>query len=161
MQPVKSEATLAWENYYAEKRAGKVQTDTDGIRGYYHDSAGDLVMGPPILTSSEVIVTDQTTGGQKGQKLERFDLIPSEFETALARHYGKGAAKYADRNWERGYSWSLSVGALRRHLALWLEGEDYDPENGSSHLIAVAWHAIALFIFHRRGLGTDDIRRHQ
>lgn len=108
---------------------------------------------------SEKMTVDPQTGGQKAIKLERFDLIPSEFESALARHYGKGAEKYADRNWERGYRWSLSVGALRRHLALWLEGESIDAETGSNHLIAVAWHAIALFIFELRGLGTDDIRR--
>lgn len=107
---------------------------------------------------AEVIITDPTTGGMKGQKEERFDLIPNEFEKALARHYGVGCRKYADRNWEKGYRWSLSVGALRRHLAAWLGGESVDPETGSNHLIAVAWHAIALFIFELRGLGTDDVR---
>jgi hypothetical protein len=109
--------------------------------------------------SEEIRIVDPTTGGEKGQKLERFDLIPVEFERALAVHYGVGARKYEDRNWERGYRWSLSVGALRRHLASWLDGEYTDPETGSNHLIAVAWHAIALFIFQTRGLGTDDITK--
>lgn len=109
----------------------------------------------------EIRVVDPTTGGEKGQKLERYDLIPVEFERALATHYGLGARKYAERNWERGYKWSLSVGALRRHLAAWLDGEDDDPETGSNHLIAVAWHAVALFIFQLRRLGTDDIRLNQ
>lgn len=113
------------------------------------------------MNSDEVIVVDPTTGGKKGQKLERFDLIPNEFERALARHYGVGTVKYDDRNWEKGYRWSLSVGALRRHLAAWLDGESVDAETGSNHLIAVAWHAIALFIFELRGLGTDDVRRVQ
>ena len=108
---------------------------------------------------TEVRVKDPITGGEKGQKLERFDLIPNEFEKALATHYGIGSQKYEDRNWEKGYRWSLSVGALRRHLAAWLSGESVDPETGSNHLIAVAWHAIALFIFELRGLGTDDVRR--
>lgn len=116
------------------------------------------VSGAVGTNASEVIVTDPLTGGKKGQKLQRFDLIPNEFETALATHYGLGARKYEDRNWERGYKWSLSVGALRRHLAAWLSGERLDPETGSHHLIAVAWHACALFIFELRGLGTDDIR---
>lgn len=107
----------------------------------------------------EVIITDPSTGGKKGQKIERFDLIPNEFEVALARHYGVGSQKYDDRNWEKGYRWSLSVGALRRHLSAWLGGESIDPETGSNHLIAVAWHAIALFVFELRGLGTDDVRR--
>ena len=99
---------------------------------------------------------DPVTGGEKGSKLARFDLIPPEFEIALAEHYGLGARKYADRNWERGYRWGLSYAALRRHLAAWACGESIDPESGSHHLVAVAWHAITLYIFERRGLGTDD-----
>lgn len=107
---------------------------------------------------AETIITDPKTGGQKGQKLARFSLIPSEFLWALAEHYGIGASKYEDRNWERGYNWSLGVDALQRHLHQWVIGEDKDSETGSNHLIAVAWHACALFIFQLRGLGTDDVR---
>ena len=40
--------------------------------------------------------------------------------------------KYADRNWEKGYAWGLSVAALRRHLAEWLKGESIDPETGAA-----------------------------
>ena len=109
----------------------------------------------------ETRVVDAATGGEKGQKLARFSLIPFEMLWELARHYGRGAKKYADRNWERGYKWSLSYDALNRHLNQWCQGEDDDPETGTSHLIAVIWHATALFIFHRRGLGTDDLRLEQ
>jgi Domain of unknown function (DUF5664) len=62
----------------------------------------------------------------------------------LAEHYGKGSEKYEDRNWERGYDYSLSYAALCRHLFSWWGGEDIDPETGTNHLIAVAWHAFAL-----------------
>lgn len=111
------------------------------------------------LQKKELCITDPTTGGQKGQKLQRYDLIPVEFEEALAEVFGRGALKYADRNWEKGYRWSLSVGALRRHLAEFLKGHNLDEETGAHHLAQVAWHACALFIFEQRGLGTDDIRR--
>lgn len=105
----------------------------------------------------EVRVVDPTTGGEKGSKLARFSLIPPEFLWALAEHYGKGARKYADRNWERGYNWSLSVDALERHLTQWKQGEIYDPETGTHHLICVAWHACALFCYSIFGKGTNDI----
>lgn len=108
--------------------------------------------------SAEQRVVDAHTGGEKGQKLARFSLIPREFLWALAEHYGRGACKYEDRNWERGYKWSLSVDALDRHLTAWLLGEDDDQETGSSHLVAVAWHAIALWWWHRHGRGTNDVR---
>lgn len=109
------------------------------------------------MSGEEVRVVDPKTGGEKGSKLARFSLIPPEFVWALAEHYGKGAKKYEDRNWERGYKWSLSIDALERHLAQWKQGETHDAETGTHHLIAVAWHACALFIFSLRGLGTDDV----
>lgn len=108
--------------------------------------------------TNEFRVVDPNTGGEKGSKLARFSLIPRDFLWVLAEHYGRGARKYDDRNWERGYRWSLSVDALDRHLSQWLLGENDDPETGSSHLVAVAWHAIALWWWHKRGLGTNDVR---
>lgn len=107
---------------------------------------------------TEIRVTDPQTGGQKGSKLQRYDLIPPEFLYGLATHYGKGAQKYDDRNWERGYKWGLSYAALMRHLEAWRMGETEDPETGSNHLIAAAWHCAALLVFQTRGLGTDDLR---
>jgi Domain of unknown function (DUF5664) len=106
--------------------------------------------------TGEVRVTDPKTGAQKGSKLARFSLIPSDFLWALAEHYGKGEKKYAARNWEKGYLWSLSMDALDRHWTAWKAGQDIDEETGSNHLIAVAWHACALYVFQRRGLGTDN-----
>lgn len=105
--------------------------------------------------SDEVISTNEKTGGQKGVKLARFDLIPAFPLIALAEHYGKGSRKYADRNWEKGYEWGKSFAALQRHAWLFWQGEDYDlhkpdcpkdcsEHTGSAHLTAVAWHAFAL-----------------
>lgn len=113
------------------------------------------------VKATEVKIIDPITGASKGQKIDRYDLIPPEFEDALATHYGQGAKKYADRNWEKGYKWSLSYRALRSHLNLWLRGESRDQETGTNHLICVVWHAICLFTFELRGLGTDDIRRNR
>jgi hypothetical protein len=103
----------------------------------------------------EIIVTDPKTGGQKGQKLARFDLVPGEPLWELAEVYGRGAKKYADDNWRKGYSWKLSFGALNRHLWSWWHGEKRD-EMGNHHLTQVAWHAFTLFWFEMFGKGTDD-----
>ena len=46
-----------------------------------------------------------TTGGEKGTKLARYDLLPVGPLRQVAEHYGKGASKYADHNWRRGYEW--------------------------------------------------------
>lgn len=110
------------------------------------------------LGSGEVRTVDPTTGGEKGAKLARFSLIPADFLWALAEHYGVGSRKYADRNWEKGYRWSLSLDAHSRHLNQWMLGETHDIETGSHHLVAAAWHLIALWWYDRHKKGTDDIR---
>lgn len=103
-----------------------------------------------VVKSEEVRVT-ATSGGQKGSKPARFDLIPTDALELLARHYGKGAEKY-DRvngldNWRNGYEWSLSYAAMQRHLNSFWSGEDYDEETGSLHLVAAAWHCFTLIHF--------------
>lgn len=108
--------------------------------------------------NDEVVVVDPVSGGKKGSKKARFDLIPSAALWALAEHYGIGAKKYEEHNWMKGYKWGLSIAALERHLTLWKMGESYDAETDTHHLIAVAWHAFALFTFELRNLGTDDRR---
>lgn len=113
----------------------------------------------PAPGTAETRVVDPTTGGEKGSKLARYDLIPADVLEELAEHYGRGARKYADRNWEKGYAWSLSYAALMRHLqAFWQQEDiDHDPVIGDSpHIIAVVWHAMALAAFSFRHDGTDD-----
>lgn len=106
--------------------------------------------------SPEVRYTDPLTGGQKGEKLARFDLLPPDILKELAEHYGKGARKYADRNMEKGYPWSKSYAACQRHLNAFWSREDTDAETGSLHLVAAAWHCFTMAWFFRHLAGTDD-----
>jgi hypothetical protein len=106
--------------------------------------------------SREVRMVDKDTGGVKGSKPERYDLIPVEPLRQLAEHFGRGAEKYESRNWERGYAWSLTYAALQRHANAYWGGEDIDPESGSHHMVAVAWHALALVEFARTHKEKDD-----
>lgn len=105
---------------------------------------------------SEVVVEDSETGGRKAKKLARFDLLPPDVLWALAEHYGVGANKYEDRNWEKGYAWSLSFQALQRHLWAFWGGEDLDAETGSSHLAAALFHVCALLRFTKTHPSKDD-----
>jgi hypothetical protein len=102
------------------------------------------------------IITNPVTGGQKETRLARTDLIPARPLWLLAELYGRGARKYSDRNWERGYAWSLSYGAMLRHALLFWTGEEDDPETGSPHLASVAWHALALLEFGVTHRELDD-----
>jgi len=110
----------------------------------------------PAGPCGEVRVVDPVTGGAKGSKLARFDLIPTGPLWELAEHYGKGARKYEERNYERGYKWSLSFAAAMRHLQQFWGGEDMDGETGCKHVIAAAWHCFALALFMKTHPELDD-----
>ena len=105
---------------------------------------------------SKEVRTTSSTGGQKGTKDERFDLLPIGALTQLAQHYGVGARKYDDNQWRKGYEWSKSYAALQRHATSWWGGEDTDEETGSSHMAAVAWHAFTLLTFIEEHPDFDD-----
>ena len=104
----------------------------------------------------ETRLVDEKTGGQKGVKPARMDLIPPDPLWKLSLIYGMGAKKYSDDNWRKGYSWRLSIGALLRHIFLFTMGEYLDEESGLPHLAHAAWHCFTLMEFHRLKLGTDD-----
>jgi hypothetical protein len=79
-----------------------------------------------IAPSSGEVRTVSTTGGEKGVKTVRWDLLPFGALDKVAEHFGRGAAKYADHNWRRGYPWSRSYGAAGRHFSAFIQGEEYD-----------------------------------
>lgn len=132
------------------------------------DTFGGIAYGEDLPVKADRITPDETTatsgevrtvsstGGEKGVKLARFDLIPANPLRQVAEHYGKGAAKYDARNWERGYEWSKSFGALMRHAWQWQAGEDIDVETQSNHMAAVAFHAFALLEFAATHREFDD-----
>lgn len=105
--------------------------------------------------------------GVKHAKPQRFDLIPPAALNELATHFRLGPeGKYPMREgddgivrdqWRYGYPYSLNYSALLRHLTAWWGGEDIDPENGTSHLMAVAWHALALWTFHHDSPGFPAV----
>lgn len=99
-----------------------------------------------FLPDEEIRVTS-STGGQKGTKLARYDLIPAEALRIVAETYGRGAGKYDDHNWRRGYDWSLSFASLMRHAWKFWEGEDLDPETGAPHMACAVFHGLSLITF--------------
>jgi hypothetical protein len=135
--------------------AVKWSTTLYALRGW-QDSTGaraehalGVWLGKEVLyqDGGEERVVDKTTGGEKGSKLARFDLLPIQPLWELAELYGVGSKKYAPRNWQRGYAWSLSYAAAMRHSWQFWGGEDVDPETRAKHIIAAAWHMLALAEF--------------
>lgn len=100
--------------------------------------------------------TVSRTGGEKGVKPARFDLVPVGPLTTVAKLYGKGASKYDDHNWMRGYEWSKSYAALMRHVTQFWGGEDLDPDTELPHLASVVFHAFALMHYMDEHRSFDD-----
>lgn len=114
----------------------------------------------PVATatkdSGEVRIRNADTGGEKGRKPQRMELLPWDALMELAEHFAQGALKYEDNNWRRGYDWSLSFGAMMRHAAQFWMGEDIDPETGSHHMAGAAFHALVLLTFKNLYPELDD-----
>lgn len=99
------------------------------------------------------------TGGQKAGNHVRVGLIPTQELLEVAELYGRGAAKYSDGNWRKGYPWHLSFDALCRHLFAWWGGEEFDNGEGGTgqeHLDCVIFHALALKWFRKHRPQFDD-----
>ena len=130
--------------------AGVQKPNTSPVLGPKSTEEQDF---PP---GEEVLKTDPVTGGQKGYKMARFDLIPPRPHWLLARVYGFGAVKRADNNWAKGFGYGGSIGAMERHLNAFKGGYFLNPESGLPHLMHAAWHCYTLTEFMLSGIGTDD-----
>lgn len=83
-------------------------------------------------------------GTKKDAGKPRLSLIPGVALAAAARALGFGAAKYSDFNYRKGLSHRRVIDALLRHTAVYLEGEDLDPESGLSHIDHILANACIL-----------------
>ena len=98
----------------------------------------------------------QDEGRKNDDKKLRFDLIPTTPLSLLAEVYTIGAAKYGDRNWEKGMRWGRVFAALLRHAFEWWAGRRRDPKDGQHHLASVAWCAFTLMEYELTYAKGDD-----
>lgn len=70
----------------------------------------------------------------------RYDLLPFTVIDALAKHFEKGAAKYGDRNWEKGQPLSVFADSGLRHAFKGVRGE-----SDEDHIIAAIWNFMAYW----------------
>lgn len=83
-----------------------------------------------------------TTGKGNGIRYNigkpRYDLVNPKAHEDFVEVLTIGAEKYYDRNWERGMSWTSVLASLKRHIAAFERGEDYDIETGKLHIAHAA-----------------------
>lgn len=87
------------------------------------------------VQSKEEVYPDnnpKTTVG--AQKLD-LSLVPESAIIGLAAAMQNGATKYGPFNWRK-YTISsmVYIAALKRHVAAWVDGEDYAEDSGVHHL---------------------------
>ena len=103
-------------------------------------------------------LNEPTAGVKHDSGKLRMDLIPPEAIKALAMVLATGAAKYGDRNWEKGLAYSRVYAATQRHLVDWWSGVDVDRESGKSHLVLALCELAFLVAFEARGMAAWDDR---
>jgi hypothetical protein len=136
--------------------------DTSELPTQVHQLPDKVNAGGTYASSKkEVRVKNEKTGGEKGEKPQRYDLVPWDQMDKVAELYGRGAQKYAPRNWEKGYDWHLSFSSLMRHATQFWNGESYDEETHCHHLASVIFHALALMRFEESHPDLDDRPFHQ
>ena len=87
---------------------------------------------------------EQTTGAlsDPSHANAAMELLSPYSLWQLSTWLGRGAEKYAPRNWEKGIPFSVCIGKLQRHLAEYQMGKTDEP-----HLDAIGfwWHALTHY----------------
>ncbi|MBN2776817.1 MAG: hypothetical protein JXR36_04200 [Bacteroidales bacterium] len=87
---------------------------------------------------------------------ERLDLITPFATMQLGKVLGIGADKYGDDNWKKGMSWKNVIASLKRHLAKFEAGEDYDKESGELHAAHIFCNAMFMLEYYKIYPQGDD-----
>jgi len=157
MPPIDDPSGGTGETYEAAAREKVIPLSPLEARAAFINRFYELT-GTKPAQGGDIQIVNEATGGEKGMKPERFDLIPALPLLQLAEVYGRSVkpfGRYEVNNWRRGYSWSLSYAAMQRHANAFWSGQDKDV-SGCYHLAHVAWHAFALLEFIRTHPELDD-----
>jgi hypothetical protein len=116
----------------------------------------------PIILKSGRSEADYSTEELKKTAIKadsdkvRLELISAFAELELGKVLTFGAKKYAANNWRKGLSWSRVMGAIKRHLNAFEQGEDLDPETQLSHLAHAMCEVMFLLEFTKTHKELDD-----
>ena len=115
----------------------------------------------------------KTEGLRFNENKLRYDLLEPSAMEHLVNVFTKGALKYEDNNWLKGMKWSKCVASMKRHIAAFERGEDFDFDpncetcktgtctnhTGIYHMAHAAWNALAIVSYYKLAPQFDD-RKH-
>lgn len=105
-----------------------IECDTVQIDNFVFSEKGIEIL--PKNTKSDA----RHAGLRYNQGKLRYDLICPEQLKGLASVYTYGATKYKPHNWSKGQAYSTILASLKRHIAAFEAGEDYDAESKAEHI---------------------------
>lgn len=124
------------------------------------DTTGKTLATPGVVYTDGLGVlgcgTAVTPGYRNDAGKPLFSLVPSDALEGVAAVLEYGARKYAERNWEKGMSWSRCFNSGMRHAWKWWRGQDLDPESGLPHID----HAVCNFLMLAAYAKRADMARH-
>lgn len=103
----------------------------------------------------QAVVNPKELAGAK--KPASWSVMPRWVMMVVGRIMTVGAAKYGAFNYRESPIAALTYeDALERHLQLWFDGEDNDPETGESHLASAIAGCILLMDAQQTGKLVDN-----
>lgn len=118
---------------FQKTRNMRIKTDDEIIE--------EILSAPLILKKGE--------GLRFNENKPRYDLLHPVAQEGIVRVLTAGANKYAERNWELGMDWTKVLASMKRHIAAFERGEDYDPETGLLHVDHVQCNAHFLSAYYK------------
>lgn len=115
-----------------------------------------------VIGTGEKLLERMTVGTKKDAGKPRMDLVPARADLAMGKIFGFGAEKYDEgdsiygNNWRQGMRWGRVIASLKRHIAKFELGEDYDDETGELHMAHVLCNAAMLHEFYSIFPQGDD-----
>lgn len=108
---------------------------------------GAVIAGEGFITKDSGVREAFDTGAVRDTRSGkgRFDLLPALAMRRLAQVYERGALKYADRNWEKGMSFSRCLDSAMRHSFQYAAGQ-----RDEDHLLQAVFNLMAIAEYEER-----------
>jgi len=89
----------------------------------------------PLTDENSTVVFSSDPKKSQGDKKPQLQLIPPALNDETAKALARGAEKYGVFNWRKNNVEVMTyLGAMKRHIDKFLNGEDIDPDTGAHHL---------------------------
>lgn len=95
-------------------------------------------------------------GKRHNQNKLRYDLLSPCAIEEMVKVMTFGTTKYDDDNWKKGMKWSIVLASLKRHIAEFEKGVDFDKESGLLHLSHAATNIMFLLEYYKICPQHDD-----